>query len=709
MTIILNSTGNPITREERIKINENWDRIISGLTKMQYQINMLAGGEDVQKILEAIQKALNDIAEAQHKSDEALLKAEEALVITIEAADNADTKAKEAEIATQNANNAAQKALDSVQGVTEVLADLDKIKQATITATQNANEATVSANQASTEAKEAAKHSIEETDKTIKNMNDTISASLNDNNQEVIDLITTANKEIQDAISNMSEQTDTALQNVRDAITESNKISTENTQKVTDAIDNMKSEVSQSVIDANTATVNANKATQEAIQASENIKGWDTARVWNSIDEYIKNNVVTDNGSTWQATKPNTNSKPSTSNENWILLAQRGVDGTGAVSSVNNVFPDEQGNVELDIGEGTIKAINNKLPDSNGSVTLSASDVDTYDTSILDATFDQYNNNIAQLKTELDTKTGYVMKEQIQLDPDKTLLPQFITDHKNVQSGDEYSRRWMVEQKFVNRVGEYSNRIQIATKIDEGKPDIKVRRYAGYAWSSWSPSVQELEQDIQDVKELIPSTTTGDITWHISPTGNDTTGDGTESNPFKTVQSTIDKLPKCINHNVTINLYNGDYKETLNLEGFYGGGGITIEANSFAKNCTTQSIEVINCSVQVTIQRIGLVTTLKITNSRYTTIRGLIITESATSLVGVAIEEGSKVQIDDVEISNRSIAIEASLLSEIYLANSKGTGNSIGLAAYSGSTIIKFNRVPTGDTPEYTEKGGLIR
>src|SRR5690606_8215681 len=35
------------------------------------------------------------------------------------------------------------------------------------------------------------------------------------------------------------------------------------------------------------------------------------------------------------------------SNEFWSMIAQRGVDGTGAVSTVNEVFPDIEGNVEL--------------------------------------------------------------------------------------------------------------------------------------------------------------------------------------------------------------------------------------------------------------------------------------------------------------------------------------------------------------------------
>ncbi|RDV27115.1 hypothetical protein [Lysinibacillus capsici] len=335
MTIILNNTGNPINRTERIKINENWDRIIAGLTEMQYQINMLAGGEDVQKLLEAIHKALDNIAEAQRKTDELI-------VIINKAADNADAKAKEAETATQNANIASQKALEAVNNVTVALADLDLVKQATMTATQNANDATVSATQASVEAKDAAKFSLEETEKAIKNINDTISASLAD----------------------MTVKVDTSLQNVQVAIEASNKATTDNTQATFNAITEAETKVNTAVQNADNATERANIAAEGAEQATEAIKGWGTATVWSADTAYERNNVVTENGSTWQATKANTNSKPSLTNTDWIMLAQRGIDGDGSVSTVNGQSPDIDGNVQLTafyVGADTSQQVTDKV------------------------------------------------------------------------------------------------------------------------------------------------------------------------------------------------------------------------------------------------------------------------------------------------------------------------------------------------------------
>lgn len=58
MTIILNETLNPISAQERVKINENWNRIVGGLTTLQHQITNLAGGGEVAVLLDRIEQAV---------------------------------------------------------------------------------------------------------------------------------------------------------------------------------------------------------------------------------------------------------------------------------------------------------------------------------------------------------------------------------------------------------------------------------------------------------------------------------------------------------------------------------------------------------------------------------------------------------------------------------------------------------------------------
>jgi len=97
---------------------------------------------------------------------------------------------------------------------------------------------------------------------------------------------------------------------------------------------------------ANQAADNADTSAKRANAATEAIEGWGTAEQWVNDKQYVKNNIVTDNGSTWQALRPNTGVTPVEGSE-WTCLAKKGTDGTGAVSSVNNRFPDTYGNVEV--------------------------------------------------------------------------------------------------------------------------------------------------------------------------------------------------------------------------------------------------------------------------------------------------------------------------------------------------------------------------
>jgi len=97
---------------------------------------------------------------------------------------------------------------------------------------------------------------------------------------------------------------------------------------------------------ANLAADNADKATSRANQAADAIEGWGTAEQWVNDKQYVRNNVVIDNGSTWQALRPSIGITP-VEGMDWTCLARKGLDGTGAVSSVNNRFPDNDGNVEV--------------------------------------------------------------------------------------------------------------------------------------------------------------------------------------------------------------------------------------------------------------------------------------------------------------------------------------------------------------------------
>ncbi|MGE6515605.1 hypothetical protein [Lysinibacillus sphaericus] len=325
MVIGLHTTGSPVSRAERKNINENWERIIDGLTRLQTQINVLAGGKEVDDLLKSVQDAIDNAYSSVNKAiDE----------------NNAATQE-----AINNFNTSLELALSSISNALQV----------TETAITNANQATVDAKNATSDANTAVK-------------------TINEKFVEATQVIDSLNA-LKIQLEQMEQQLETAQSDVEIATANANNA----TQSAVDATNTMVAKMDE----ADTAIANANNAANTANQATEAIKGWGTATVWNSTTTYEKNNVVTDNGSTWQTLRQNTNTKP-VEGLDWTCLARKGVDGTGSVGSVNGQYPDETGNVTLDLGQGTVKKINGKDPDGTGEVVLTASDLGAFSGSLLE-------------------------------------------------------------------------------------------------------------------------------------------------------------------------------------------------------------------------------------------------------------------------------------------------------------------------------------
>ncbi len=126
------------------------------------------------------------------------------------------------------------------------------------------------------------------------------------------------------------------------------------------------------------ATTDANNAAQDALNTINDMQAFinqfGNAESYDNEKLYKVNNIVEDKGSGFICIKDTQGNPPPTlpakRNEWWQLLAQKGVDGTGAVSKVAGKSPDDDGNVLLspiDIGSTDIedilqRAINVKFP-----------------------------------------------------------------------------------------------------------------------------------------------------------------------------------------------------------------------------------------------------------------------------------------------------------------------------------------------------------
>jgi hypothetical protein len=188
-----------------------------------------------------------------------------------------------------------------------------------------------------------------------------------------------SNENIRQDNEAVRENNETARQNA-----ESERVSAENIRESNESTRQSnesarQTDTAQAISNVETATTNANEATSEAqnlVDTSVHLGEY------NPEAYYVANNQVRRNGSTWRCLQDSQGIEP-VEGEYWTLVAQRGMDGTGSVASVNGRSPDENGNVELiasDVGAATpqdVKNVDDKI------VPLSE-EVDTVDQRVTD-------------------------------------------------------------------------------------------------------------------------------------------------------------------------------------------------------------------------------------------------------------------------------------------------------------------------------------
>lgn len=128
MTLELHNTENPLSNAERLKINENWQRIMTGYSYLQQQIKVLAGGAEVDELIQRLNEAVDsaniavqEAIEANNTAlQEALTTVSQTLIAVNKTIDDASTAITEANAAKQGALDAteqAQTALTSMQSL----------------------------------------------------------------------------------------------------------------------------------------------------------------------------------------------------------------------------------------------------------------------------------------------------------------------------------------------------------------------------------------------------------------------------------------------------------------------------------------------------------------------------------------------------------------------------------------------------------------
>ena len=204
-----------------------------------------------------------------------------------------------------------------------------------------------------------------------------------------------------------------------------------------------------------------------------------------------------------------------------------------------------------------------------------------------------------------------------------------------------------------------------------------------------------------------PDAVQGNITLHVAKTGNDTTGDGSESKPYLTIQKALNSLPKLLLARADIVIHGGTYEEAVLVYGFSGANSLTIEGteNETVK-IKTVDIRAVNLAEAVQLRNVELVGTsedgynfsVRTVDSEFVVLENVSCTNAtASSYLGAfRFDSTLFVRLTGCTISNKAVALDVAAAVVYMNSTVTGTGNTVGIRCGSG----------WGNAGGYVQKGG---
>lgn len=211
-----------------------------------------------------------------------------------------------------------------------------------------------------------------------------------------------------------------------------------------------------------------------------------------------------------------------------------------------------------------------------------------------------------------------------------------------------------------------------------------------------------------------PTYSTQNMNYYVNTsTGNDSNTGLDTGQAFKTIAKAVSMIPYILNQNVIINVAAGTYTEDITIEEKTGGGwvrvtgpsggGFILNGKILVQRCTLSFVSLMYITVNTPAATIGVsisyVIRLIMSNITMTTSNG----QPGVSLFN------STADVSNSTISNRASALFAQGFSQLFSNTNTGSGNTVGMQAITGSTIVKSGSQPAGTTAEVISGGGLIR
>ena len=220
--------------------------------------------------------------------------------------------------------------------------------------------------------------------------------------------------------------------------------------------------------------------------------------------------------------------------------------------------------------------------------------------------------------------------------------------------------------------------------------------------------LNRIEGNVKDLhdrqNEIAPHIMTEDVLLYVSTSGNDTTGDGSTSAPFKTISKAISMIP----HNMSgrsalISIAAGTYSEWVELYGytgqitFAGTAGATVVVSGFRVD-----------EAKVGINNI----TLRVNSGVFVTGNSSLTGTGTLHVNGYTLTVNYNASFDmpNVTVDNASgYAIEVNRNGRFFASTINGSGNTNGIRSQSGGIVaFSTNNLSVNGTQYMTALGGRI-
>ena len=195
---------------------------------------------------------------------------------------------------------------------------------------------------------------------------------------------------------------------------------------------------------------------------------------------------------------------------------------------------------------------------------------------------------------------------------------------------------------------------------------------------------------------------------YVSTSGNDTSGDGSESYPYRTIQHAIDSIPRNLdNKEITVHITSGTYTEDVVVSGFSGGslriacGAVTVSTLTVYESC------VIISGTSLTLAASGKTYAFHCHRDSNVICQAPLVINGAS--YGLFVGYGSRFSgRSTITINSCTFAATSTFSAMLYALELAGSKNNNGVQAAAGIAMIGTIASDMASTLYVTTAGGRV-